>query len=164
MRTATVFMTTSCQTIFDVRLAGLETNPGGTRALTDGHTNIPDDYYLQPGASKDGWMFTAEHTQSMLKGFNKFVLQYATDSMTSNGKGIPQGGSIDNDGVARAGPRCNLLGDSWDLMYVGMYQDIDLTTTTAPMVDRGCSSYVQMDANHEHPAGSGLRQRQISEN
>ncbi|WP_256874226.1 carbohydrate porin, partial [Citrobacter portucalensis] len=29
-------------------------------------------------ASKDGWMFTAEHTQSMLKGYNKFVVQYAT--------------------------------------------------------------------------------------
>ncbi|WP_256871285.1 hypothetical protein, partial [Enterobacter cloacae] len=25
------------------------------------------------GASKDGWLFTAEHTQSMMKGFNKFV-------------------------------------------------------------------------------------------
>ncbi|WP_260325983.1 hypothetical protein, partial [Enterobacter cloacae] len=23
------------------------------------------------GASKDGWLFTAEHTQSMMKGFNK---------------------------------------------------------------------------------------------
>ncbi|WP_256871983.1 hypothetical protein, partial [Enterobacter cloacae] len=23
--------------------------------------------------SKDGWLFTAEHTQSMMKGFNKFV-------------------------------------------------------------------------------------------
>ena len=34
----------------------------------------------------------------MMKGFNKFVLQYGTDSMTSNGKGIPQGGSVDNDG------------------------------------------------------------------
>ncbi|WP_256872112.1 hypothetical protein, partial [Enterobacter cloacae] len=22
-------------------------------------------------ASKDGWLFTAEHTQSMMKGFNK---------------------------------------------------------------------------------------------
>ena len=86
--------------VFDVRLAGLETNPGGTLELgvDYGHTNIPDDYYLQPGASKDGWLFTAEHTQSMMKGFNKFVLQYGTDSMTSNGKGIPQGGSVDNDG------------------------------------------------------------------
>jgi maltoporin len=78
------------------------------------------------GRFKDGWMFTAEHTQSMLKGFNKFVLQYATDSMTSSGKGVPQGGSINNDGsMWRVGPRCDLSGDSWDLMYVGMYQDID---------------------------------------
>ncbi len=115
--------------VFDVRLAGLETNPGGTLELgvDYGHTNIPDDYSLQPGASKDGWMLTAEHTQSMLKGFNKFVLQYATDSMTSSGKGVPQGGSINNDGsmwrVLDHGAIS--LGDSWDLMYVGMYQDID---------------------------------------
>lgn len=35
--------------VFDVRLAGLETNPGGTLELgvDYGHTNIPDDYYLQ---------------------------------------------------------------------------------------------------------------------
>ena len=115
--------------VFDVRVAGLETNPGGTLELgvDYGHTNIPDDYSLQPGASKDGWMLTAEHTQSMLKGFNKFVLQYATDSMTSSGKGVPQGGSINNDGsmwrVLDHGAIS--LGDSWDLMYVGMYQDID---------------------------------------
>ena len=115
--------------VFDVRLAGLGTNPGGTLELgvDYGHTNIPDDYSLQPGASKDGWMLTAEHTQSMLKGFNKFVLQYATDSMTSSGKGVPQGGSINNDGsmwrVLDHGAIS--LGDSWDLMYVGMYQDID---------------------------------------
>ena len=115
--------------VFDVRLAGLETNPGGTLELgvDYGHTNIPDDYSLQSGASKDGWMLTAEHTQSMLKGFNKFVLQYATDSMTSSGKGVPQGGSINNDGsmwrVLDHGAIS--LGDSWDLMYVGMYQDID---------------------------------------
>jgi maltoporin len=79
-------------------------------------------------------MFTAEHTQSMLKGFNKFVLQYATDSMTSNGKGRPQGGSINNNGdmwrVLDHGAIS--LGDSWDLMYVGMYQDINWTTTTVP--------------------------------
>lgn len=63
----------------------------------------------------------------MLKGFNKFVLQYGTDSMTSNGKGIPQGGSIDNDGsmwrVLDHG--AITLADRWDLMYVGMYQNID---------------------------------------
>ncbi|MGE0972375.1 maltoporin [Klebsiella sp. WOUb02] len=116
--------------VFDVRLAQMEINPGGTLELgvDYGHTNVPDNYYLQPDASKDGWMLTAEHTQSMLKGYNKFVLQYATDSMTSNGKGVPQGGSINNDGslwrVLDHGAIS--LGDSWDLMYVGMYQDINL--------------------------------------
>lgn len=116
--------------VFDVRLAQMEINPGGTLefGVDYGHTNLPDDYSLAPGASKDGWMFTAEHTQSMLKGFNKFVLQYATDSMTSNGKGRPEGGSINNNGdmwrVLDHGAIS--LGDSWDLMYVGMYQDINL--------------------------------------
>ena len=116
--------------VFDVRLAQMQVNEGGTLefGVDYGHTNIPDDYYLQPGASKDGWMFTAEHTQSMLKGFNKFVLQYATDSMTSNGKGRAEGGSINNNGdmwrVLDHGAIS--LGDSWDLMYVGMYQDINL--------------------------------------
>lgn len=116
--------------VFDVRLAQMEINPGGTLELgvDYGHTNVPDNYYLQPDASKDGWMLTAEHTQSMLKGYNKFVLQYATDAMTSNGKGVPQGGSINNDGslwrVLDHGAIS--LGDSWDLMYVGMYQDINL--------------------------------------
>ncbi|BBS35387.1 maltoporin [Enterobacter cloacae] len=116
--------------VFDVRLAQMQINDGGTLefGVDYGHTNIPDDYYLQPGASKDGWMFTAEHTQSMLKGFNKFVLQYATDAMTSNGKGRPEGGSINNNGdmwrVLDHGAIS--LGDSWDLMYVGMYQDINL--------------------------------------
>ncbi len=107
--------------VFDVRLAGLETNPGGTLELgvDYGHTNIPDDYSLQPGASKDGWMLTAEHTQSMLKGFNKFVLQYATDSMTSSGKGVPQGGSINNDGSM-----WRVL-DHGAISLGGMYQDID---------------------------------------
>lgn len=116
--------------VFDVRLAQMEINPGGTLELgvDYGHTNVPDNYYLQPDASKDGWMFTTEHTQSILKGYNKFVLQYATDAMTSNGKGVPQGGSINNDGsmwrVLDHGAVS--LADDWDMMYVAMYQDINL--------------------------------------
>ena len=116
--------------VFDVRLAQMEINPGGTLELgvDYGHTNVPDNYYLQPDASKDGWMFTAEHTQSILKGYNKFFLQDATDAMTSNGKGVPQGGSINNDGsmwrVLDHGAVS--LADDWDMMYVAMYQDINL--------------------------------------
>lgn len=116
--------------VFDIRLAGIETNSDGMLELgiDYGHTNIPDNYYLQPNASKDGWMFTAEHTQSILKGFNKFVLQYATDAMTSKGNGRSDGGSINNDGfmwrVLDHGAVS--LDERWDLMYVGMYQNIDL--------------------------------------
>ena len=116
--------------VFDVRLAGMEINPGGTLELgvDYGHTNIPDDYYLQPGASKDGWMGTLEHTQSMMKGFNKFVLQYATDSMTSQGKGQAQGGSVNNDGsmIRVLDHGAITLADQWDLMYVAMYQNLDM--------------------------------------
>ena len=132
--------------VFDVRLAQMEINPGGTLELgvDYGRANKTDGYSFADGASKDGWMFTAEHTQSMLKGYNKFVVQYATDAMTTQGKGIPQGsftgkdydkdteiGVVDNN-INNNGSLVRILdhgaislGDSWDLMYVGMYQDID---------------------------------------
>ncbi len=53
------------------------------------------------------------------------------------------------------------MGDNWDMMYVGMYQDITGITTTAPsggpLVFARCTS----DANHEHRDGNRLRQRRI---
>lgn len=123
--------------VFDVRLAGLETNPDGVLELgvDYGRANTTDDYQLANGASKDGWMFTAEHTQSMLKGYNKFVLQYGTDAMTTQGKGIPQGSFNDvfDDNINNNGKLWRVLdhgaitlADKWDLMYVGMYQNVDL--------------------------------------
>ena len=132
--------------VFDVRLAQLATNTDGMLELgvDYGRANTTDDYSLADGASKDGWMFTAEHTQSMLKGYNKFVVQYATDSMTTQGKGLNQGSygssSITIDGVKYANNVINnngslvrildhgaiSLGDKWDLMYVGMYQNLDM--------------------------------------
>ncbi|WP_342006269.1 maltoporin [Citrobacter sedlakii] len=132
--------------VFDVRLAGLETNPDGVLELgvDYGRANKTDGYSYADGATKDGWMFTAEHTQSMLKGYNKFVVQYATDAMTTQGKGVSQGSYTGNnyDGDNEIGYINNQinnngslvrildhgaisLGDRWDLMYVGMYQDID---------------------------------------
>ncbi|MBA1076695.1 carbohydrate porin, partial [Escherichia coli] len=50
--------------VFDIRLAGLETNPGGVLELgvDYGRANPQDDYRLEDGASKDGWMWTGEHT------------------------------------------------------------------------------------------------------
>lgn len=126
--------------VFDVRLAQMEINPGGTLELgvDYGRANLRDNYRLVDGASKDGWLFTAEHTQSVLKGFNKFVVQYATDSMTSQGKGLSQGSGVafDNEKFAyninNNGHMLRILdhgaismGDNWDMMYVGMYQDIN---------------------------------------
>ena len=54
------------------------------------------------------------------------------------------------------------MGDNWDMMYVGMYQDInwDNDNGTA-VVDRRYSPDVQVDANHEHRDGNRLRQRRI---
>lgn len=133
------FATSTANDVFDVRLAGLETNPDGVLELGAdyGRANARDDYRLEDGASKDGWMFTAEHTQSMLKGYNKFVLQYATDAMTSQGKGVPQGTSLNNNGdmyrILDHGAIS--LAERWDLMYVAMYQNIDLDN------DRGTEWY-----------------------
>ena len=124
------FATSTANDVFDVRLAGLETNTDGVLELgvDYGRANARDDYRLEDGASKDGWMFTAEHTQSMLKGYNKFVLQYATDALTSQGKGVPQGTSLNNNGdmyrILDHGAFS--LAERWDLMYVAMYQNIDL--------------------------------------
>ncbi|MBJ3052979.1 carbohydrate porin, partial [Salmonella enterica subsp. enterica serovar Mbandaka] len=137
--------------VFDVRLAGLQTNPDGVLELgvDYGRANTTDGYKLADGASKDGWMFTAEHTQSMLKGYNKFVVQYASDAMTTQGKGqargsdgsssfteeLPDGTKINyaNKVINNNGDMWRILdhgaislGDKWDLMYVGMYQNIDL--------------------------------------
>lgn len=114
---------------FDVRLAGLELNPGGTLELgvDYGRANTQDGYHLADGASKDGWMFTAEHTQSILTGYNKFVVQYATDSMTSQNNGRNQGSTIDNNGkMIRVLDHGAIdFNDQWALMYVGMFQDVD---------------------------------------
>jgi len=124
------FATSTANDVFDVRLAGLETNTDGVLELgvDYGRANARADYRLEDGASKDGWMFTAEHTQSMLKGYNKFVLQYATDALTSQGKGVPQGTSLNNNGdmyrILDHGAIS--LAERWDLMYVAMYQNIDL--------------------------------------
>ncbi|AWH87918.1 maltoporin [Limnobaculum parvum] len=116
--------------VFDIRLANLNTNPDGVLELgvDYGRANARDGYSLADDASKDGAMFTAEHTQSMLSGFNKFVVQYATDSMTSWNTGHSQGASVNNNGsmVRVLDHGAISLAQDWDLMYVAMYQDTDL--------------------------------------
>lgn len=42
-------------------------------------------------------------------------------------------------------------------MYVAMYQDVDRDNNNGTTVHRGRASDVQMDPDHEHLTGSGLR-------
>ncbi|SFN86649.1 maltoporin [Xenorhabdus japonica] len=115
--------------VFDIRLANLPVNAGGTLefGIDYGRANARKGYQLDKKASKDGVMLTAEHTQSMLGGFNKFVLQYATDAMISNNNGRSEGANVDNNGhMLRVMNHGAInLAKKWDLMYVAMYQNID---------------------------------------
>ncbi|ATG74194.1 maltoporin [Zobellella denitrificans] len=114
--------------IFDLRLAGLRTNRDGSLelGLDYGRANTRDDFSLAPNAPKDGYMLTAQHTQgNFFGGFNKFVVQYATDAMLY---GKASGGNVDNQG-----DRLRLINhgvvqpaSDWELMYVALYQDTDL--------------------------------------
>ncbi len=118
---------------FDVRLAGLETNPGGVLevGVDYGRSDARKGYHLADGATKDGVMFTAEHTQSIYSGYNKFVVQYATDAMTDSGTGNAigkaQGSSVYNNGhMLRLIDHGAIdFNDTWSMMYVAMYQNVD---------------------------------------
>ncbi|MDU6410002.1 MAG: maltoporin [Yersiniaceae bacterium] len=117
--------------VFDVRLAGLAVNPGGTLelGLDYGRANARDGYSLDDNASKDGFLVTGEHVQSYMDGFNKFVVQYATDGMSTNNAnaGRSQGALVNNDGhmIRVLDHGAITLAEKWDLMYVAMYQDVD---------------------------------------
>ena len=116
--------------IFDLRLANLATNTNGTLelGLDYGHANPADGIELEDGESKNGVLLTAEHTQSVLNGFNKFVVQYGTDAMTSWNNGHAQGSSVNNNGdmVRIIDHGAISLNDKWEMMYVGLYQKTDL--------------------------------------
>ncbi|SET01428.1 maltoporin [Thorsellia anophelis] len=116
--------------IFDVRLAGLAINQGGSLELgvTYGRANTKEGFTLDDKASKDGFLLTAEHTQSLMDGFNKFVVQYANDSMTSWNGGHSEGSKTSNNGdmIRVLNHGAVKLHRDWEMMYSAMYQDISL--------------------------------------
>ncbi|WP_375055073.1 maltoporin [Zobellella sp. DQSA1] len=117
--------------VFDIRLAGLQTNQDGNLELGLGYgrAGTKHDASLHPDATKDGYMLTAQHTQgNFFGGFNKFVAQYATDSMTSWNSGHSQGASTSNHGNMLRLINHGVVqpASDWELMYVALYQDIDL--------------------------------------
>ncbi|CAM3660812.1 maltoporin [Parendozoicomonas haliclonae] len=76
---------------------------------------------------KDGYMLTVEHTQNnFFGGFNKFVVQYATDAMTASGMGTNGQGfskvdetNLDGDKFLRVMDHGVVaLGDNVEMQYV----------------------------------------------
>ncbi|MCX8956652.1 maltoporin [Erwinia psidii] len=115
--------------VFDLRLADLQANSGGTLefGVDYGRATVQKGYQLADGASKDGWMLSAIHRQKLAGGENKFVVQYATDAMTSLINGRSTGSSVDNNGkmlriIDHGAVDFN---DRFGMMYVMMYQNID---------------------------------------
>ncbi|MBR0573654.1 MULTISPECIES: maltoporin [Pasteurellaceae] len=117
--------------IFDVRLAGIETNENGSLefGIDYGRAHVKYGTKFADGASKNGYMLTAEHTQgNFFGGFNKFTVQYATDSMTSWNNGHSQGASVNNKGsmLRVIDQGVVKLGDKVETMYALIYQKTDL--------------------------------------
>ncbi|WP_163832639.1 maltoporin [Spartinivicinus ruber] len=73
---------------FDIRLAGLKVNEGGSLELgvDYGQANLTDRQQDLNFDNQKGYLFTAQHTQSdWFGGFNKLAIQYATDGMVGSG-------------------------------------------------------------------------------
>lgn len=116
--------------VFDIRLADLRVSENGRLELgvDYGRAHTDHNAFFSQGASKDGYMLTAEHTQgNFFGGFNKFVVQYATDSMTSWNTGHSQGGSINNNGnmIRLINHGAVKLGEKWEAMYALIYEKTD---------------------------------------
>ncbi|GAA0484613.1 maltoporin [Tatumella punctata] len=115
---------------FDVRLAGIAVNPGGELevGIDYGKANLRKGYSLAPDASKKGWLVSAEHKQTFSEGYNTLVFQYATDAMTSLNNGRGEGAAVLNKGsmLRLIDHGAMEINDRWGLMYVAMYQDINL--------------------------------------
>ena len=117
--------------IFDIRLGQMEVNPGGSLEVgfDYGRANTTKHYdSIDQDATSNGWLGTVEHTQTFLgTSLNKFVVQYGTNAMAqTNGTGRPDT-SRNNDGkMLRVIDHGAIdFNDTWGLMYVGMYQDIN---------------------------------------
>lgn len=115
--------------ILDIRLTDLAVNPGGLLevGLDYGRANLDDAQESRDVDDQDGFMVTTEHHQTdFLGGYNKFVLQYATDSLVGgNGR---SNSSVANDGKLYRVIDHGLvsLSDTVDMFYVGVYENLEL--------------------------------------
>ncbi|XHX47420.1 porin LamB type [Lonepinella koalarum] len=117
--------------VFDARLADIKVSENGRLefGVDYGRARTKNGTWLEENASKDGFMATIEHTQgNFFGGFNKFVVQYATDSMTSWNTGHSQGSSVNNNGkmIRVIDHGVVQLSDKIETMYALIYEKTDL--------------------------------------
>lgn len=117
--------------VFDVRLAGIETNKDGSLEIgfDFGNAHTKDGAIYEKDATKRGYMATIEHTQgNFFGGFNKFTAQYAKDAMTSWNTGHSQGGSANNKGdmLRLINQGVVQASDKVEVMYALIYEKTDL--------------------------------------
>ncbi|TNH93123.1 maltoporin [Aeromonas sobria] len=104
---------------FDIRYAGI---PLWTDAsLEVGYdyamANLTDEQERQNPDYKDGHMFTAELTQSMLGGFNKTVAQYFIDGLAAQGVDYGAGSGSNLSQAASSGNGFRLI--NWGVLPIG---------------------------------------------
>ncbi|MDE8034163.1 maltoporin [Actinobacillus equuli subsp. equuli] len=117
--------------VFDVRLAGIETNKDGSLEIgfDFGNAHTKDGAIYEKDATKHGYMATIEYTQgNFFGGFNKFTAQYAKDAMTSWSTGHSQGGSANNKGdmLRLINQGVVQASDKVEVMYALIYEKTDL--------------------------------------
>jgi len=114
--------------VFSVRYAGLGVSENGSLefGLEYGAADLTDGQEEAGFSDEDGFMLTAEHTQGeFLGGFNKLIVQYATDSMAMTGNNDTHSHSASNlDYMWRVLDHGSVkLGSSgFEVMYAAWYE------------------------------------------
>ncbi|MBN6065701.1 maltoporin [Aggregatibacter actinomycetemcomitans] len=133
--------------VFDIRLAEVEVNPNGKLEFGFDYANahVKDGTrFVNDNATKNGHMFTIEHTQSeFFGGFNKFTVQYAKDAMAitpwyaaGTGHGYGASTTTQNNNIVNVDNRGHMIrlidqgtvqfSDKVEMMYALIYQKTDL--------------------------------------
>ena len=120
--------------VFDIRLAEVQVSKNGKLEFGFDYANAhkkDDSRFVNDDATKNGHMFTIEHTQGeFFGGFNKLTVQYAKDSMASEGwnSGHAQGSLVNNRGhmLRVIDQGVVQFSDKVEMMYALIYQKTDL--------------------------------------
>lgn len=128
----------------DLRFSDIQLGNFGALELGINYAKYSDvDQKLHNYLEEDGFMLTAEHTLPVMNGFNKLVLQYASDAMAGNGfsgslMGFSNQSLVRPDGVisiskTNSGNAWRIidhgaieLSGNWEMMYVLLYEKTDL--------------------------------------